>query len=193
VKVAIHAALLFAALGVSSACQRPPAFEAAAPRLVLPGTDGAKHDLAEEARSARLLVLFFSAWTCPCQTVHDVRIRELYSRYHPLGVDVLAVDSETAGSMSRAKEEVVRRGYDFPVLLDAGGALARALGAQYATESFVLDPTGVVRYHGGVDSDRNELHDDARPYLQNALDDLLAGKSPRTAESKALGCSLQTW
>jgi hypothetical protein len=52
---------------------------------------------------------------------------------------------------------------------------------------------GIVRYHGGLDSDRNELHDDALPYLGNALDDLLAGKSPRTAESKALGCALQTW
>jgi peroxiredoxin len=193
VTIAIRVAVLFAALGASSACQSPPALEARVPRLALLGTDGAKHDLAEEARSARLIVLFFSSWSCPCQTVHDARIRELYSRYHPLGVDVLAVDSETVGSMPRAKEEAARRGYDFPVLLDAGGALARALGAEYATESFVLDSTGIVRYHGGLDSDRNELRDDALPYLRNALDDLLAGKSPRTAESKALGCALQTW
>jgi hypothetical protein len=79
------------------------------------------------------------------------------------------------------------------VLVDPGGVLARALGAEYATESFVLDAAGAVRYHGGLDSDRKQLHDDARPFLQDALDDLLAGKPLRTAESKALGCALQTW
>jgi hypothetical protein len=79
------------------------------------------------------------------------------------------------------------------VLVDTGGTLARALGAEYATESFVLDGAATVVYHGGLDSDRKQLHEDARPFLRNALDDLLAGKPLRTAESKALGCALQTW
>jgi peroxiredoxin len=186
-------ALLFALLATSGACQRRAALEAPVPRLVLAGTDGASHDLADEARSARLTVIFFSAWSCPCQTVHDARIREWYARYHALGVDVFAVDSEVGGSLAHDKEEATRRGYAFPVLIDTGAALARAVGAQYATESFVFDAAGVVRYHGSLDSDRNELHADAKPYLRDALDDLLAGSPPRTAESKALGCGLQMW
>jgi peroxiredoxin len=185
--------LLVTVLFASGACQRPPALHASVPRLVLAGTDGTKHDLAEESRSSRLTVLFFTAWNCPCQAVHDARIRDLYAHYHSLGVDVLAIDSEVGGKVERDKEEATRRGYAFPVLVDTGGALARAVGAEYATESFVLDSTGIVRYHGGLDSDRKQLHDDAQPFLRDALDDLLAGKSLRMAESKALGCALQTW
>ena len=190
---ALRVTLFAACLFCGSACATRTALQAPVPRLVLSGTDGAKHDLAEEARSARLTVLLFSAWGCPCQAFHDARIRELYAHYHPLGIGVFAVDSEVSGSVARDSEEARRRGYAFPVLIDVGGALAHAVGAEYATESFVLDSTGVVRYHGGLDSDRNELHDDAQPYLRNALDDLLAGKSLRAAESKALGCGLQTW
>jgi peroxiredoxin len=192
-RIALRAVPLLAILSTNGGCAKPTALEAPVPRLVLSGTDGTKHDLAEEARSARLTVLFFSAWNCPCQAVHDARIRELYARYHPLGVDVFAVDSEVKGSIARDKEEAARRGYAFPVLVDTGGMLARAVGAEYATESFVLDRTGIVRYHGGLDSDRKQLHDDARPFLRDAVDDLLAGKALRTSESKALGCALQTW
>lgn len=186
-------ALLCVTLAASVACQRPAALHATVPRLVLSGTDGSPHDLADEARSARLTVLLFSAWKCPCQAVHDARIRELAAHYQPLGVHVLAIDSEVGGSVARDTQEAERRGYGFPVLVDTGGALARAVGAEYATESFVLDSRGLVAYHGGFDSDRKQLHDDARPFLRDALDDLLAGTPLRTAESKALGCALQTW
>ncbi len=191
--LARRVALLLAVLFASSACQKSHALDAPVPRLVLLGTDGVKHDLAEDARSAHLTVLFFSAWHCPCQAVHDARIRELYAHYHPLGVEVFSVDSETGASVEHDKDEAAHRGYPFPVLVDPGGELARAVGAEYATESFVLDSQGIVRYHGGLDSDRKELHADAEPYLRDALDDLLAGKSLRAREKKALGCALATW
>lgn len=189
----LRLAFLLTVIATSIACQRPSAVHAPVPRLVLSGTDGRPHDLSDEARSARFTVLFFSAWGCPCQSVHDARIRELSARYRSRGIHVFAIDSELGGSIARDTVEAERRGYAFPVLVDPGGVLARALGAEYATESFVLDATGAVRYHGGLDSDRKQLHDDARPFLQDALDDLLAGKPLRTAESKALGCALQTW
>jgi hypothetical protein len=57
----------------------------------------------------------------------------------------------------------------------------------------VLDAQGRLRYHGGIDSDRSHLHDDAQPYLGDALVDLLSGRSPRVAEGKTLGCALRTW
>jgi hypothetical protein len=50
-----------------------------------------------------------------------------------------------------------------------------------------------VHYRGGIDSDRIHLHDDRTPYLEQALDDLLAHREPRVAEGKSLGCALQKW
>jgi hypothetical protein len=77
-------------------------------------------------------------------------------------------------------------------LLDSGAKLADALGATRAMYSVVLDADGRVRYRGGLDSDKNRLTDDAKPYLRNALDDILAGREPRHDDSRTLGCSLQT-
>ena len=108
-------------------------------------------------------------------------------------MDFYAVDSEVGGSLRADADQAKKRGYGFPVLLDPGATLARALHAEYATESFVLDRDGTVRYHGGLDSDGTTLHDGAARHLENALDDLLRDAPPRAAETKALGCALQTW
>jgi peroxiredoxin len=161
------------------------------PPTALAGTDGASHALVPEG-GTRLTVAIFFAGHCPCQAAHDARLRELYSLYHPRGVDVLAVDSETSATLERDRAEAEKRGYPFPIVIDPGGALARQVGAEYATEAFILDRSGTVRYHGGIDSDRSHLRDDATPYLREALDDLLADRPMRHAESKALGCALQT-
>jgi len=163
-----------------------------APRT-LAADDGASYTVPSREGKTRLTVLVFSAWHCPCQKVHEARLQDLYSRYRSRGVDFFAVDSESGGSADDDAATAKERGYLFPVLLDGGAGLARALRAEYATESFVIDPRGVVRYHGALDSDRTKIHDDAVPLLANALDDLLAGRPPRLAETLALGCSLRTW
>ncbi len=163
-----------------------------APRT-LAATDGATHAILPAEGGPRLTVLVFSAWHCPCQAAHDARLGELTARYQPRGVTFYAVDSEVGGSLAEDAAQAQKRGYAFPVLLDPGASLARALHAEFATETFVLDRRGTVLYHGGLDSDATRLKGGASPYLENALEDLLAGRPPRMAETKALGCALQTW
>jgi hypothetical protein len=172
---------------------RPPSVGEHVSPLALHATDGALHSLPPTESEAKLTVLVFSAWHCPCQNVHDSRLGALYAHYHPQGVDFFPVDSEVSGSLPDDAAKAKERGYPFPVLLDPGAGLARTLRAEYATESFVIDRQGMVRYHGGIDSDRSRLHNDAVPLLANALDDLLTGRPLRAADTKALGCALQTW
>ena len=139
-------------------------------------------------------MLFFFSATALARPRTTARLRRrLHALYHPRGVDVIAVDSEAGATAKGDQEEAARRGYPFPILLDPGGALAKSAGVEFATEALVVDRRGVVRYHGGIDSDRKDLHDDASPFLRDALDDLLADRPPRRAQSKALGCALQSW
>jgi peroxiredoxin len=181
-----------AALALVCACAPPPIVNTRLTFPPLPGTDGAIHDLAP-GRETRLTVLFFFADHCPCQAAHDARLRDLYTLYHPRGVDILGVDSELGANPERDRAEAIKRGYPFPILIDHGGALAHRVGAQYATEAIVVDAVGDIRYHGGIDSDKRTLHDDATPFLREALDDLLAAAPVRRTETEALGCALQTW
>jgi hypothetical protein len=161
------------------------------PRLAtgeFPGTDGVSHPLVDP-RASFTVVEFFSAH-CPCQAKHDERLRALAARFRNEGVAFIAVDSEAAAAVARDASEAARRGYSYPILIDPEGRAARALRADYATYTLLLDRTGRVLYRGGIDSDRSHLRDDAIPYLRNAIDDAVAQRAIRLPEAKTLGCSL---
>ncbi len=103
------------------------------------------------------------------------------------------VDSEVGASKERDASFESEQTFGFPMLTDVGGKLTRAMGAQSATFSVIVDRSGNVRYAGGIDDDRSHLRDEATPYLKDALDDVLSQRAVRRPEGKALGCALQLW
>jgi hypothetical protein len=155
----------------------------------LTGSDGIVHHVPD----APLTVLVFFSPNCAYQTAHDERLRLLHDQYRPRGVAFFSVDSETSGSLARDEQEARARRYPFPILRDEGARLARAVGAQYATYSVILDRDGRVLYSGAIDGDRVTLRDATPWYLRDALEDLLAGRALRVTHSEAPGCALQTW
>jgi hypothetical protein len=152
------------------------------------GSDGVSHPLVDP-KAAFTVVEFFSAH-CPCQAKHDERLRALAASYRDQAVAVIAVDSEADAAVSRDAVEAARRSYPYPILIDPDGVAARAMKAQSATYSLLLDRTGQVLYRGGIDSDQTHLRDDATPFLLNAIADTLAGRPVRVREANTLGCSL---
>lgn len=179
--------VLLAALSGCAAGVAPPHLPAGA----FPGSDGISHRLEEEARRARFTVIVFFGAGCPVQRAHDPRLLEIAARYRPLGVGMLAVDSEASADVASDRREARSRGYPFPILSDPEGTVADALGATYATYTVVVDADGRVRYRGGLDSDRGHLTSGAFLWLRDALDRLLAGREPDPAATHSLGCVLR--
>jgi peroxiredoxin len=185
--VALAALAMLVALG---GCRHapPPAIPAA-----LSAPDGARRTLAELAAAAPVTVLVFVSEDCPCLGAHLERLRALAGTYAARGVRFYGVDSEVGATPERAAAAAKALGLPFPILVDPGARLANELGAEYATFTVIVDRAGRPRYRGGLDSDRRKLHEDAAPYVADAIDDLLAGRPPRRAEAKTLGCSLRKW
>ncbi len=177
---------------VLAACAPKPAIAPGEPppAVVVADAAGQPVDLRDAASRAPFTVVEFFSAHCPCQEVHDARLRALYTDFAPRGVGFYAIDAERGASAERAKHEAAERRYPYPLLVDPRGASADALGAEFATYTVILDRDGRVRYAGGIDSDRTHLTDDAHAYLRDALDDLLAGREPRVTRGKALGCAL---
>lgn len=173
-----------------AACAPPPRV-AAVPDAILVDADGRAVDARALVASSPFTVITFFSATCPTQAAHDARLAHLYARYSARRVQFVAVDSEVGATRERDASEAKRRGYRFPILVDADAVLAHALGADTASFAVVVDACGRVLYSGGIDSDRTHLTADATHYLANALDDLLAGRAPRVTERKSLGCALR--
>lgn len=179
-----------AALALAAACA--PAAAPHVPAVDLQSTRGQVERFPSNLASARWTVLVFLSADCPCFEAHEPRLAALARDYGSKGVRFLLVDSERESSASRAARASIEQDLALPLVIDTDAALADALRAEYATYSVVLDRDGVIRYRGGIDSDKSFLRADATPYLRDALDDLLAGATPRRTETEALGCVLQT-
>jgi peroxiredoxin len=187
----VNASLL--GLLVSTAAAAAPAVgQDAVPALTLQGTDGGAYPLRSAITRGRWTVFVFFSARCPCQKAHDDRLRTLFEEYRSREVQFFLVDSEVGDALERGRSEVVNRNYPVPILADPNAQLAQALGATFATSSVVVDPTGKIRYRGGVDSSKREPDPSSQFYLKNALDALLAGRAPDPAETKSLGCYLRT-
>ena len=171
----------------------PTVRPAAVPTLTLEASDGATRDLRAEFAGAPATVLVFFDPHCPCMSAHEARLQALRDELGPRGVRWFLIDSEVGASVARDQGWVKERSLPFPMLVDAGGKLAKATGAQYASYTVVVDGTGRVLYAGGIDDEKSHLTDQATPYLREALTDILEGKPPRRAEGKVLGCALELY
>lgn len=173
--------------GAACAPAAPPAFAQAE----LISADGKTITTSEATAGAKATVFVFYAEDCPCVGTHVERLRALQEKYGPAGVRFYFVDSEASASVARDTKLTTARQLPFPILIDEDGSFARAVEAEYASYSLVVDASGKIRYHGGIDTDKSHLTDDATPFLANALGDLTAGRDVRVEEGKTLGCSLE--
>lgn len=187
-RACVALSLLVLGCGASAAVSRfPSGYD-----LALQGSDGRSHDVTRELAREKFTIFVFYSEDCPCMRAHEPRLTELATRYAARGVSVVLVDSETSADPARDRAEAQKRAYPFPLLTDPDARLARLFGARFATHSIVVDAAGNVRYSGAIDSDKNVLHADATPYLRNALDALLANRTPPVPEREPLGCALRT-
>jgi hypothetical protein len=165
---------------------------AAAPPLsdiVLHAPDGGAVPVAPTLRRHRLTAIVFFSSTCPCFAAHRARLAELAHEMSARDVQFLVVDSEQHAPGEQIPATLPEAG--LPILRDEGARLARELGAQYATQTFVFDAAGTLRYRGGIDDDRKYLSATSRAHLRETLLSLLQRNEPPFASSKALGCSLR--
>ena len=131
-----------------------------------------------------LVVVFLSA-KCPCSNSHISELNGI-AKAHPEFAFV-AVHSNSDETPEMAQKYFRDTGLPFPVIQDAKSQLADELKAFKTPHVFVFDPSGKIQYQGGVTSSAHALTAEHH-YLSEVLEDLAAGKAPRLAQSRTLGC-----
>ena len=179
---------------VAFALDKPAPTDGVGAKVVakLTGLDGKAADLAD-LRGKTATVVVFASTECPVSNSYASAVNELAKALAGKGVAVVVVipSDEPVATVSKWATEYK---LTVPVYLDPKKVAAAAFGAKATPEAFVLDADGLVRYRGRIDDAYSERlkknpvvtsHD-----LQNALDDLLAGKPVRTAVTKPVGCPI---
>jgi hypothetical protein len=170
------------------------AIGALAPPIELPDTDGALHTLPMPGEATATVVV----WTCNhcpyARAWHD-RLMDAAREYEQQGVRFLAISSNDAerypaDSPEAMRERVAGGEFACPYLYDESQGAARAWGARTTPDVFVLDSDLRLRYRGAPDADYEDPGQNAA-WLRQALDALLSGRDPETAETEPVGCSVK--
>jgi hypothetical protein len=114
----------------------------------------------------------------------------LYREYSTKGVRFLFLNANSNEDAAEVAQHIKEVSFPFAVYKDIHNRVADAAGAQMTPESFVLDASGVLRYHGAIDDSTNEARI-KRHGLKDALDAVLAGKPVTTTEIKSFGCTIK--
>ena len=152
-----------------------------APDFSLPDAGGKTVSLSDFDRSPALLVIFMCNH-CPYVKHVADGLAALAREYQQRGVAVVGINSNDAESYpddapERMAEEVSRRGYTFPYLVDETQEVARAYQAACTPDFYVFDKDRRLVYRGQMDSSRpgNEIPVTGED-LRKALDAVLSGR-----------------
>lgn len=149
--------------------------------------------------AAKGFIVIFTCNHCPFAIAYQDRIIQLDKKYKSEGYPVIAVnpndpavvpEDSYANMVLRAKEKK----FTFPYLFDETQSVYRKYGAKRTPHVFLLQKQGndmVVKYIGAIDDNSQDASRVTAPYLSNAIDNLLAGRAPDPALTKAIGCSIK--
>jgi hypothetical protein len=150
--------------------------------LTLLGISGPTKKLETKGR----VVLFLST-DCPVAAAYSPRLNKIYKEYSNKGFGFLAYFPNEGDDQVKIRNYALDRGFKFDCIEDQGGIHASQMGIQIIPSVVVFDSHGQRIYFGAIDdhksSDLVKNH-----YLKEALDAVLAGKSPRVKEFEPFGC-----
>jgi peroxiredoxin len=146
-----------------------------------------------DLKDKKAVVVAFTSTSCPLSKKFAPALGRLEKAYRDKGVAFVFVNPVATDSADDIKKAIETHGLTGPYVPDRDGAVAIALGAGVTTDAFVLDPARTVVYRGAINDQYGQgySHDEPRRhFLANALDAVLAGKSPVVAATEAPGCAL---
>ena len=167
---------------------------AEAPPFDLPGVDGENHALSDYSEYPALAVVW-SCNHCPYDQAWEGRMKQIRADYGDRGFRLVAINSNDAGSYPEDSFEAMQQrareqGFNFDYLFDEEQTVVNAYGAERTPEVFLLDGDRRLVYHGAIDDSRSEDAVTAH-YLRDAIDAVLAGRSPEVAETMPGGCTVK--
>ena len=145
------------------------------------------------------LVVIFTSNHCPFAKAYEDRIIALDKKYDALGYAVVSINSSDASaydedSFDNMKARAKEKGYTFPYLQDESQAVAKAFGATRTPHAFILKNDGgkfTVQYIGTIDDNAQDPASVSKHYIEDAVNNLLAGKPVVTTTTKAVGCAIK--
>ena len=167
-----------------------------APEFALLDAKGQEHKLADY--KGRTVILEWTDPECPIVRRHYGPNRSMQETQKAVkGLDRtavwLAINSTFDATDKKMNFWISQHKIEYPILLDADGTVGRLYDARMAPQMFVIDKTGVLRYHGAIDDNRSgiERPENVTNYVVNAVRQLVNDETVLPNRTKPYGCSIK--
>lgn len=164
----------------------------------LKNVDGKLVSLADY-QNAKGFIIIFDCNTCPVSKAYNARILALGKKYPELGFPVILINPNSpelseGDSYPAMVKYAKKKKYPFPYLYDESQETIRQFGATNTPHVFVLNKTSEglrVAYIGAIDDNTRNASKASSHFVEDAVNDLLAGREVTTPKTKAIGCSVK--
>ena len=164
----------------------------------LRNVDGKEVSLANYT-NAKGVILVFTCNTCPYAKLYEDRIIELHQQFASKGYPVVAINpndpaQQSGDSMQEMQKRAKEKDYGFAYLQDDSGAVAKAFGATRTPQLYLLNKEAKgykVEYIGAIDNNHKDASAANEKYVEDAIQQLMHGKKPKTTTTKAIGCTIK--
>jgi len=161
----------------------------------LKGVDGKSYSL-KSFGDKKAVVVVFSCNHCPYAQAYEKRLVDIQHDYQSKGITLVAINSnDDVNYPEDSFENMIRRAkekqFNFPYVRDETQDTAKAYGAICTPHTFVFGKNRTLQYKGRIDDNWKEPSAVKTRDLRNALDAILAGRSPEVSETRPFGCSIK--
>lgn len=168
--------------------------DAEAPNFNLPATDGNHYSLNDFKK--KYLVVFFTCNHCPYVINSDEETRKIVEKYQSQDVDFVAINSNNneaypEDSFEKMVERMNAHHFPWVYLYDEDQSVAKAYGALRTPHFYLFNEARKLVYTGrAVDFPRDPSKIKSRD-LENALNELIAGKAISVPLTNPIGCNVK--
>lgn len=145
----------------------------------------------DDLKDKKAYVVVFTTTTCPLVERYMPKLKRLDEKYRGQGVQFIGVNVGPSETVQDAAEQALEFGISFHVGKDVNNECVDKLGVERTPEVVVLDKGRRIVYRGRIDDQQRV--GGARPNatsedLQNAIEDVLAGRPVKTQSTTVDGC-----
>tara|TARA_B100002049_G_scaffold96230_1_gene71127 strand:- start:433 stop:1071 length:639 start_codon:yes stop_codon:yes gene_type:complete len=164
----------------------------------LKNIDGKQVSLSDYS-TAQGFIVVFTTNHCPYAKAYENRIVALDKKYNTKGYPVIAInpnnpDKNEQDSFENMQIRAKQKGFTFPYLLDEGQKIYPQYGATKTPHVYILEKENnelIVKYIGAIDDNYQDVNAVEEKFVENAVDELLAGEEVSVKTTKAIGCSIK--
>jgi thiol-disulfide isomerase/thioredoxin len=175
-----------------------------APDFNLPGVDGRHYSLDDF--DAGILVVIFTCNHCPTAQTYENRIIGLVAEYRDKGIDFIAISpndpkavrldelgyTDLGDELEDMKIRATYKGFNFPYLYDGEDQeVSKKYGPVATPHVFIFNNERKLKFVGRIDDSEDGITPDTKHDTRDAIEALLAGKTPEVRKTKTFGCSIK--